>query len=102
MGLLGELSRASGRGPFRRRRPAAGGGPQDHGEAADADYLIRLVGAGPGVALPPPTYVAELTGVAVIEVTDAPARAEYVICADRSTRTPAATAFLELLVIDEE
>ncbi|MBY8820018.1 LysR family transcriptional regulator [Streptomyces cinereoruber] len=70
-------------------------------EVTNADYLARLVGAGLGVALLPPAYVAGLAGMATIEVTDAPARAEYVIWG-RESRTPAATAFLELLGIQGE
>lgn len=53
------------------------------------------------MALLPPSYVASLAGVTTIEVTDAPARVEYVVWG-RDSRTPAATAFLELLGIEEE
>ncbi|MFD5641424.1 LysR substrate-binding domain-containing protein, partial [Streptomyces anulatus] len=70
-------------------------------EVTNADYLARLVGAGLGVALLPPTYVAGLAGVTTIEVTDAPARVEYVVWG-RESRTPAAAAFLQLLGIEEE
>ncbi|MEU8621216.1 LysR family transcriptional regulator [Streptomyces sp. NPDC048623] len=73
-------------------------------EVTNADYLARLIGAGLGVALLPPAYVAGLaglaTGLATIEVTDAPSRAEYVIWG-REGRTPAAAAFLELLGIGD-
>lgn len=67
----------------------------------NADYLARLVAAGLGVALLPPSYVAGLAGVTTIEVTDAPARVEYVIWG-RENPTPAAAAFLELLGVDAE
>ncbi|MFE3250278.1 LysR family transcriptional regulator [Streptomyces sp. NPDC059209] len=70
-------------------------------EVTNADYLTRLVGAGLGVALLPPTYAEGLAGMTTIEVTDAPARAEYVIWG-RESRAPAADAFLELLGIEEE
>ncbi len=70
-------------------------------EVTNADYLVRLVVAGMGVALLPPAYVAGLTGMTAIEVTDAPARAEYLIWS-RESRSPAATAFLKLLGIGEE
>lgn len=70
-------------------------------EVSNADYLARLVGAGLGVALLPPAYVAGLAGMATIEVTDAPARAEYLIWG-RESRSPAAAAFLELLGIEQE
>ncbi len=67
----------------------------------NADYLARLVGAGLGVALLPPAYVAGLAGLVTIEVTDAPSRAEYVIWG-RESLTPAAAAFLALLGIEQE
>lgn len=70
-------------------------------EVTNADYLARLVAAGLGVALLPPAYVAGLSGVTTIEVTDAPTRVEYVIWG-RESRTPAAAAFLELLGIEAE
>ncbi|MEU9676804.1 LysR family transcriptional regulator [Streptomyces parvus] len=70
-------------------------------EVTNADYLARLVGAGLGVALLPPAYVAGLAGLVTIEVTDAPSRAEYVIWG-RESLTPAATAFLALLGIEQE
>lgn len=70
-------------------------------EVTNADYLTRLVGAGLGVALLPPTYAEGLAGLTTIEVSDAPARAEYVIWG-RESRAPAANAFLELLGIEEE
>ncbi|MCY0953699.1 LysR family transcriptional regulator [Streptomyces sp. H27-S2] len=70
-------------------------------EVSNADYLARLVGAGLGVALLPPSYVASLAGMTIIEVTDAPARAEYLIWS-RESRTPAAAAFLALLGTAEE
>ncbi|TLQ43388.1 LysR family transcriptional regulator [Streptomyces marianii] len=70
-------------------------------EVTNADYLARLVGAGLGVALLPPAYVAGLAGMTTIEVTDAPARVEYVIWG-RERRSPAAAAFLELLGIGGE
>lgn len=70
-------------------------------EVTNADYLARLVGAGLGVALLPPTYAAGLPGVTTIEVTDAPTRVEYVIWG-RGRPTPAAAAFLDLLGIEED
>ncbi|MFC8077883.1 LysR family transcriptional regulator [Streptomyces sp. NPDC057307] len=70
-------------------------------EVTNADYLARLVCAGLGVALLPPSYAEGLAGMTTIEVTDAPGRAEYVIWA-RENRAPAANAFLELLGIEEE
>ncbi|MFF8293270.1 LysR family transcriptional regulator [Streptomyces sp. NPDC016309] len=70
-------------------------------EVTNADFLARLVGQGLGIAMLPSAYASQLTGVTTIEVTDAPARIEYVICgrAGRAGRTPAATAFLAALDI---
>ncbi len=67
-------------------------------EVTNADFLARLVGQGLGIAMLPSAYVRQLTGVTTIEVTDAPARVEYVIWS-RAGRTPAATAFLTMLDI---
>ncbi|MGK3206415.1 LysR family transcriptional regulator [Amycolatopsis sp. MEPSY49] len=68
-------------------------------EVTSADYVPRLVGPGLGVAMLPSGFAPQLTGVATIEITDAPARAEYVIWAE-SNPTPAALAFVDLLGID--
>ncbi|NUS55790.1 MAG: LysR family transcriptional regulator, partial [Streptomycetaceae bacterium] len=86
-------------------------------EVTNADYLTRLVAAGLGVALLPPSYVAGLAGtvgaaglaglagaagaagMVAIPVTDAPTRAEFVVWG-RETPQPAAAAFLGLLGID--
>ncbi|MGP4111593.1 LysR family transcriptional regulator [Streptomyces sp. 4N509B] len=65
-------------------------------EVTNADFLARLVGQGLGIALLPSAYVPQLTGVATIEVTDAPTRVETVVWS-REGRTPAATAFLDVL-----
>jgi DNA-binding transcriptional LysR family regulator len=65
-------------------------------EVTNADYLARLVAAGLGVAMLPPSYVETLAGLVAIEVVDAPARAEYLIWG-RGPRSPAAAAFLDLL-----
>ncbi len=67
-------------------------------EVTNADFLARLVGQGLGIAMLPSAYASKLNGVTAIEVTDAPARVEYVIC-NRVSRTPAATAFLAILDI---
>ncbi|GHF21177.1 LysR family transcriptional regulator [Amycolatopsis deserti] len=67
-------------------------------EVTNADLLARMVREGLGAAMLPSAYVPQLTGVVTIEVTDAPARVEYVIWS-RSGPTPAAAAFLALLGI---
>ncbi len=67
-------------------------------EVTTADYIARLVRPGLAVAMLPAAYTPQLTGVVTIEVTDAPARVEYVIWS-RVGRTPAATAFLTVLGI---
>jgi DNA-binding transcriptional LysR family regulator len=65
-------------------------------EVTSADYVDRLVGANLGVAMLPAAYVPQLTGVVTVEVSDAPARVEYVIWSSTGS-TPAAAAFLALL-----
>ncbi|MGC0312203.1 LysR family transcriptional regulator [Kitasatospora acidiphila] len=65
-------------------------------EVTTADFMDRLVGQGLGIAMFPSASVHRLTGVAAVEVTDAPARVEYVIWSPVG-RTPAAAAFLDLL-----
>ncbi|MFE9094152.1 LysR family transcriptional regulator [Streptomyces sp. NPDC007264] len=69
-------------------------------EVTNADFLARMVGQGLGVAMLPSAYVAQLSGVTTVEVTDAPTRVEYVIWSPGS-RTPAATAFLRILDIPD-
>jgi DNA-binding transcriptional LysR family regulator len=69
-------------------------------EVTNADFLARLVGKGLGIAMLPSAYVPQLSGVTTVEVTDAPARVEYVVWS-RADRTPAATAFLALLDIPD-
>jgi DNA-binding transcriptional LysR family regulator len=70
-------------------------------EVTSADFIARLISQDLGVAMLPSAYVPQLTGVVTIEVSDAPARVEHVIWS-RTTRTPAATAFLDVLDIDPE
>jgi DNA-binding transcriptional LysR family regulator len=65
-------------------------------EVTSAYLMAGLVRQGLGIAMFPSTYVPQLTGVTTVEVTDAPARVEYVIWS-RASRTPAATAFLAIL-----
>ncbi len=68
-------------------------------EVSTVDHLMaRLVAQGLGIALLPSAYVPQLTGVTTVEVTDAPTRTEYAIW-NRAGRTPAATAFLDVLGI---
>jgi DNA-binding transcriptional LysR family regulator len=67
-------------------------------EVTSTDFIARLVGAGLGVAMLPAAFAPQLAGVAAVEVSDAAARVEYVIWS-RTTRTPAATAFLKALDI---
>ncbi|MFJ1766815.1 LysR family transcriptional regulator [Amycolatopsis sp. NPDC088138] len=68
-------------------------------EVSSADYVARLVRPGLGVAMLPAGYAPQLTGVVTIEITDAPARVEYVVWAEANP-TPAASAFLGLLGVD--
>ncbi|MFD5316075.1 LysR family transcriptional regulator [Streptomyces sp. NPDC127098] len=81
---------------------AAGLGRDVAFEVNTADYVARLVAAGLAVAMLPSAYVPQLPGgVVTVEVSDAPARVEYVIWS-RSARTPAATAFLDVLGIERD
>ena len=70
-------------------------------EVTTADYTARLVAPGLAIALLPAAWAPTLSGVTVIPVVDAPQRVECVIWG-RQTRTPAATAFLEILEIPVE
>ncbi len=65
-------------------------------EVTTAYLTAGLVGQGLGIALLPSAYAPRLSGLTTIEVTDAPARVEYVIWS-LVGRTAAADAFLELL-----
>ncbi|MFC9243811.1 LysR family transcriptional regulator [Streptomyces sp. NPDC057136] len=67
-------------------------------EVTTADFMARLVEQSLGVAMLPSAYVPQLIGVTTIEVSDAPARVEYVVWS-RGSLTPAATAFLAILDI---
>ncbi|MEU1996281.1 LysR family transcriptional regulator [Nocardia gamkensis] len=64
-------------------------------EVTSADYIARLVRPGLAVAMLPSAYAPQLDGVVTIEVSDAPARVEYIIWS--RSRPPAATAFLTVL-----
>ncbi len=80
---------------------AAAGLSRDVAFEVTTAYLIaQLVEQGLGIAMFAAAYVPQLTGVTTIEVTDAPARVEYVIWS-RGSRTPAATAFLAILDIPD-
>ncbi|MFI1919887.1 LysR family transcriptional regulator [Nocardia sp. NPDC020380] len=67
-------------------------------EVTTAYLISQLVEQQLAIAMLASAYVPQLTGVTTIEVTDAPTRVE---CAawSRDGRTPAATAFLEILGI---
>ncbi len=65
-------------------------------EVTTADYIARLVRPGLAVAMLPAAYAPQLTGVATVDVSDAPARVEYVVW-NRTTGTPAAAAFLGII-----
>jgi DNA-binding transcriptional LysR family regulator len=67
-------------------------------EVTAADLMAGLVRHGLGVALLPATFVPHLTGVATVDITDAPGRIEYVVWRG-ADRTPAAAAFLTILGI---
>jgi DNA-binding transcriptional LysR family regulator len=67
-------------------------------EVTTAYLIARLVEQGLGIAMVASAYAPQLTGVTTVQVTEAPARVEYVIWRGAG-RTPAATAFLALLDI---
>lgn len=67
-------------------------------EVTTAYLTERLVAEGLGIAMLPSAYAPRLTGVTTVEVSDAPTRVEYVIWSG-GTRTPAASAFLDILGI---
>ncbi|MDI3421202.1 LysR family transcriptional regulator [Streptomyces luteolus] len=89
-------ARTAGRVQSDEAFAAAGLGRDVAFEVTNADFLARLVGQGLGIAMLPSGYVAQLSGVTTVDVTDAPSRVEYVIWS-RDSRTPAASAFLSLL-----
>ncbi|WP_027343949.1 LysR family transcriptional regulator [Hamadaea tsunoensis] len=68
-------------------------------EVTTPDLMAQLVEQGLGVALLPSAYAPRLAGVVTVEVSDAPMRVEYVVSRLLS-RTPAASAFLDLLGSD--
>ncbi|TDX02600.1 DNA-binding transcriptional LysR family regulator [Kribbella sp. VKM Ac-2566] len=67
-------------------------------EVSTAELMARLVSERLAVALFASTYAPQLTGVATVEITDAPGRIEYVVWS-AAGRSPAASAFLTLLEI---
>lgn len=67
-------------------------------EVSSAEYIARLVEQDLGVALLPSAYVPQLKGVVTVEISDAPARVEYIVWSS-ATRTPAASALLGILEI---
>ncbi|WP_238156987.1 LysR family transcriptional regulator [Kribbella sp. VKM Ac-2571] len=67
-------------------------------EVSTAELMARLVSERLAVALFASTYAPQLTGVARVEITDAPGRIEYVVWS-AAGRSPAASAFLTLLEI---
>ncbi len=76
---------------------AAGLNRQVAFEVTTADFMMaRLVRKGLAIALLPSAYVPHLTGLATVEITDAPVRVEYLVWSGVG-RTPAANAFLDLL-----
>ncbi len=66
-------------------------------EVSTVDALMaRLVAQGLGIALLASTYAPQLTGVATVEIIDAPTRVEWVVWSSTGS-TPAAGAFLGIL-----
>ncbi|RKN39476.1 LysR family transcriptional regulator [Streptomyces hoynatensis] len=94
-------ARTAGRAQSDRAFAAAGLSREVAFEVTNADFLARLVGEGLGIALLPSAYVPRLAGLVTVEVTDAPARVEYVIWSQAGP-TPAAAAFLAVLGVPPE
>jgi DNA-binding transcriptional LysR family regulator len=69
-------------------------------EVSTAELMARLVSERLAVALFASTYAPQLTGVATVEIKDAPGRIEYVVWSTAG-RSPAAAAFLKLLGITD-
>lgn len=67
-------------------------------EVTTADYIAQLVAPGLAVAMVPAAWAPRLSGVTIVQVSDAPQRVECVIWRPQM-RTPAASAFLEILGI---
>ena len=65
-------------------------------EVSDVDHVARFVRQGLGVALLPAAYAHRVKGLTAVDVTDAPVRVEWVAWSEQD-RTPAASAFLDLL-----
>ncbi|MBF6210520.1 LysR family transcriptional regulator [Nocardia puris] len=68
-------------------------------EVTSPGFIVRLVQQNLGVAMLPSAWSPQPSGVVRLDVTDAPARVEYVVWS-RSGGTPAATAFLAALGIE--
>ncbi|WP_219824016.1 LysR family transcriptional regulator [Actinokineospora auranticolor] len=67
-------------------------------EVTNADLMARLVQQNLGVSMFASNYVPRLTDVTTIPVPDAPGRVEYLVW-NRAGRSPAASAFLDILAI---
>lgn len=70
-------------------------------EISTADFMARLIRQGLGIGLMPASFVPQLTGLAVLEIRDAPARMEHLVWS-RFPPSPATTAFLGELGIAPE
>lgn len=68
-------------------------------EVTTVEFLAKLVRAGLGIGMVPLAFAAELTGLSVVRVPDAPARVERVVWSARGP-SPAAAAFLDALGVD--
>ncbi|WKX72226.1 LysR family transcriptional regulator [Streptomyces sp. XD-27] len=68
-------------------------------EVSGVEFLARLVRNGLGIGMLPAAYAAELPGLAVVPVRDAPGRVERLVWS-RHRPSPAAAAFLTRLGVD--
>ncbi|QDQ09807.1 LysR family transcriptional regulator [Streptomyces spectabilis] len=69
-------------------------------EVSGVELMSRMVRQGLGVALLPASFATELHGLRSVPIADGPVRVERLVW-NRSTPTPAASAFLALLDADD-
>ncbi|MGP3960988.1 LysR family transcriptional regulator [Nonomuraea sp. 3N208] len=67
-------------------------------EVSSADFMVDLVRQGLGVGMLPAAYAPRFPDLRIIRLRDAPTRMEHLIWDNRPS--PAATAFLELILAD--
>ncbi|MFE0178782.1 LysR family transcriptional regulator [Streptomyces sp. NPDC059002] len=69
-------------------------------EVSGVELMSRMVRHGLGIALLPAAFATELHGLRIVPITDGPVRVEHLVW-NRFPPSPAASAFLELLGVEE-